>query len=170
MEELSRLFSQGGLRFDAEFLNRVFFNADNVVFRVYYGGPGARGYAYRTGAEATDGQVQTAAAPQRAGITERILMRMLGFFVKKMLGIQVQNPGENLDLFQDFELEADEARVGGEKALALKNGRKSRKLMVRIPLGVQSGTQIRLKGLGKKQGNQRGDLYLKVKVRSSGGL
>ena len=44
MEDLNRMFAQAGLRFDPEFLNRVFFNADNVVFRVYYSGPNQRVY------------------------------------------------------------------------------------------------------------------------------
>jgi len=36
---------------------------------------------------------------------------------------------------------------------------------VKVPAGVKSGTAIRLKGMGKKESKDTGDLYLRVKVR-----
>jgi DnaJ-class molecular chaperone len=164
MDELNRLFAQGGLRFDQEFLNRVFFNADNVVFRVYYGGPRTTKYSYSTGVQQQSGQAQEVPVPRHAGIVDRFLMRVLGFFLKRLFGIQTRAPVQNLNLYLDFEVPEDEAREGGERMLVLKTEAKPRKLMVRIPAGIQSGMQIRLRGLGKKQDRQRGDLYLKVKV------
>ena len=44
MDDLNRMFAQAGLRFDQEFLNRVFFDSRNVVFRVYYSAPRPRSY------------------------------------------------------------------------------------------------------------------------------
>ena len=61
LDELNRMFAQQGLRFDPEFLNRVFFGANNVVFRVYsFGGGGsARSYTYsnQTAAQSEQSQV-----------------------------------------------------------------------------------------------------------------
>jgi molecular chaperone DnaJ len=54
--------------------------------------------------------------------------------------------------------------MGGEKEFRYKSGRKTRKLMVKIPTGIQEGTQIRLRGMGQKKGRATGDLYLQVKL------
>ena len=70
----------------------------------------------------------------------------------------------NLDQYQELVISSAEARSGGEKAVSYKSDNKTRKLMVKIPSGISNGTQIRLKGMGKKIGNQTGDLYLRVKV------
>ena len=91
-------------------------------------------------------------------------MRMMGFFLRKGLGLKLDTPQPNLDQHQELEISNYEAIVGGEKAFILKQGKKSKKLMVKIPAGIQPGTQIRLKGLGAKKGKQTGDLYLRVKL------
>jgi DnaJ-class molecular chaperone len=171
LDELNRMFSQGGLRFDPEFLNRVFFNANNVVFRVYYGGPRVRGYSYSYNHSSDDGTQNQVAPPAsangpRPGIIERSLMRMMGFFLKKLLGIQAPAAPANLNVYQDLELQVEEAEWGGEKELLVTSSSGRHKLMVKIPAGIQSGTRIRLRGLGKKAGRQSGDLYLNVKIRS----
>jgi DnaJ-class molecular chaperone len=165
MEELNRMFSQNGLRFDPEFLNRVFFNTDNVIVRVYSSRPGARSYTYGTGVQQSNGQTRMYEAPAKPGIVDRFLMRVLSFFLRKIFGIQGQSPSRDLNLYQDFELDSNLAGSGGEKELKVKQNGKSRKLMIKVPAGIQSGTQIRLRGLGKRQGGQTGDLFLKVKVR-----
>ncbi len=47
MDELNRMFAQAGLRFDQDFLNRVFFGGNHVVFRVYrFGGSSSRSYSF----------------------------------------------------------------------------------------------------------------------------
>jgi DnaJ-class molecular chaperone len=43
-------------------------------------------------------------------------------------------------------------------------GLRRRKLIVKIPAGITEGTRIRLRGLGRSESNQTGDLYLKVKI------
>jgi DnaJ-class molecular chaperone len=165
MEELNRMFSQNGLRFDPEFLNRVFFNADNVIIRGYYNRPGAGNYTYKPGVQQSNGQTRMAEAPVKPGIVDRCLMRVLGFFLRKIFGIRSQTPSRDLNLYQDFELDSALAGSGGEKELKVKQNGKIHKLMIKIPVGIQSGTQIHLRGLGKRQGGKTGDLYLKVRVK-----
>ena len=51
VEDLNRIFAQAGLRFDQDFLNRTFFNASNMVFKVYsYQSGNARSSYYSTNA------------------------------------------------------------------------------------------------------------------------
>jgi len=64
----------------------------------------------------------------------------------------------------ELELTAAEAAAGDEKPVTFKRGNKTRKLMVKVPAGIKEGTEIRLKGMGEKDGEESGDLYLRVKI------
>ncbi len=64
-----------------------------------------------------------------------------------------------------LEITAAEAAAGDEKSVSFKRGNKTRKLMVKVPAGIKEGTEIRLKGMGEKEGGESGDLYLQVKIR-----
>ncbi len=73
---------------------------------------------------------------------------------------------DELDVQGTIRLTSREARYGGaRKMIAVPHGLRKRPLMVTIPPGVEEGTRLRLKGVGKKdsEGN-RGDLYLEVKI------
>jgi len=172
MEELNRMFAQAGLRFDPEFLNRTFFGANNVVFRVYtFGGSGPRVYTNTGNGNVQRRQSEVAPASYKPGLFERwaarTTMKLSIFVMKRLFGIKYEEPQTNLDLLQDLKVSASEAKTGGEKQFSYKIGRKRKKLMVKIPPGIQSGTQIRLKGMGDKRGKKTGDLYLKVNVTES---
>jgi hypothetical protein len=162
MDELNRMFSQAGLRFDQEFLNRVF-GSGNFAFRVYYGGPNMRTSTYnRVNSQADEARLTPDA--YKPGLIERGLTKLSGFVLRKLLGVRSGTPQTNLDQYQELVISSAEARSGGEKAVSYKNDSRTKKLMVRIPSGITNGTQIRLKGMGKKSGNQTGDLYLRVKL------
>jgi DnaJ-class molecular chaperone len=172
LDELNRMFAQQGLRFDPEFLNRVFFNANNVVFRVYtFGGGGARSYTYNNQTAASPDQSQVARPAYQPNFVERwaakTIYKLNKFVLRKAFGLQAPDPPVDLNISQDFEISVAEAAGGGEKKYLYRNGLKTRKLMVKIPAGIQAGTRIRLKGLGKKEGRQTGDLYLVVKINPS---
>jgi DnaJ-class molecular chaperone len=164
VEDLNRMFAQAGLRFDQDFLNRTFFNASNMVFKVYTYQNG-NAHSTNTG---TENETQVAQPAYKPNFMERwaarVTMKLGSFAIKKLFGIQVEPPGPQLDIVEDFDITPSESRFGGEKAYLNKKGRKARTLMVKIPAGIQSGTRIRLKGLGLKQGKQSGDLYLKVRI------
>ena len=72
---------------------------------------------------------------------------------------------DELDLHGIIKITSREAHIGTRKMISIPQGLKKRTLMVSIPPGVQEGTRLRLKGLGKKDvdGN-RGDLFLEVQV------
>jgi DnaJ-class molecular chaperone len=162
--DLSRMFAQAGLRFDEDFLNRVFFEGRGFVFQVFptAGGAGRRAYYQPF----TSGERPA----RKPGFIERLLSRLAAktgrFILGRLLGgetRQVTPPG--LDQHQDIEISAREAASGGEKRVTYKRGMESKKLMVKIPPGVKTGTKIRLKGMGKAGSNNSGDLYLHVKVK-----
>jgi curved DNA-binding protein len=172
LDEMNRMFSQQGLRFDPEFLNRVFFGANNVVFRVYnFGGSGARGYTYSNQPAAGSKQEQTATPEYKPNFVERwatkTITKLNKFLLRKAFGIQLPDPPVNLDIWQDFKITAEEAAAGGEKIYRHPSGLKTRKLMIKIPAGIENGTRIRLKGLGKKEEGKTGDLYLVAKITTS---
>jgi len=153
MDELARMFAQAGLRFDPEFLNRVFFTAGGSGFRFYSGSPqsGQRVYTYKP------------------NWFERQLIKVVNkfgkFVFRRLLSIDFTPlDRRNLDYHTGLELSADEAASGGEKEISYKRGRGSKKLVVKIPPGVKSGTRIRLKGMGLTDNKKAGDLYLHIKI------
>jgi DnaJ-class molecular chaperone len=169
MEDLNRMFAQAGLRFDQDFLNRVFFSANSGVFRVYYASStGAPASSSNDGYSSQLDQSQTQYSAHKPNFMERwltgVLLKMGNFIMRKILGIQMEIPQPDLDQYQELALSTREAASGGEKAVKYKRSLCTKKIMVKIPPGIQSGTKIRLKGLGAKKGQQSGDLYLEVKV------
>jgi hypothetical protein len=74
---------------------------------------------------------------------------------------------EELDLYGVIHVTPREASNGARKLISIPQGLRKRNLMVTVPPGVEDGTQLRLKGLGKKDidGNQ-GDLFLEVRLSS----
>jgi DnaJ-class molecular chaperone len=167
LDELNRMFGQAGLRFDPEFLNRVFFGANDVVFRVYrFGGSAPQNHS--TVHHRNPSQVPATPEEYRPNFIERWMakatMKLGNFAVRKLFGIQYQPPQSNLDEYRELELSSVEANAGGEKEFIYQNGKKHRKLMVKIPPGIKTGMQIRLRGIGQKEGKRTGDLYLRVRL------
>ena len=65
----------------------------------------------------------------------------------------------------DLSISRKEAKEGGQREVKYKRNGRKKKLMVKIPAGIKSGTKIRLKGMGAKKGQKTGDLYLHVKIK-----
>ena len=59
---------------------------------------------------------------------------------------------------------AKEARNGTRKMISVPGDAARRTFMVTIPPETESGTRIRLAGLGRKEGDRSGDIYLKISV------
>jgi len=152
LDELSRIFAQAGLRFDSDFLNRVFFSGSSGLH--FYNQPG--GAAYR----------QPASPARKPNWLEQKMMgainRFSRFMLKKLLGVEI--PPE-LDLHTELELTSQEAAAGSEKEVSYKRGRSKKKLMVSIPPGTRNGTRIRLSGMGLKGEKKTGDLYLHIRIK-----
>ena len=160
-DELSRMFAQAGLRFDQDFLNRVFFEGSGFIFQ-FFATPGRPTYQqYQPG---------TRVSTYKPNLIERLLSRItlkIGkYALRKLLGVQFEPlPKQNLDLNIELEISPDEAATGCEKGITYKRDKKTKKLMVRIPAGVKPGTKIRLKGMGITEDKKSGDLYLHIKVK-----
>jgi curved DNA-binding protein len=160
--EMNRVFAGSGLRFDPEFLSRVFFSGQGFTYHVYTS-PGAAGQRTYTG------QPGGARVPvSKPGWMERLLVSTGKFMMRRILGVKLPEDSRRLDRFRKVSLSAAEAARGGERQVACRQGGKRKKLMVTIPAGVRTGTQIRLRGMGEKKDNACGDLYLDIKVRDGG--
>ena len=83
--------------------------------------------------------------------------------VKKLFGVDL-GPAKNLDTETEVRLKSKEAAAGVEKEVKVKRNGEKKKLMVKIPAGIQIGTRIRLKGMGKQEDGRSGDLYVRVRV------
>lgn len=158
-DELSQMFAQAGLRFDPDFLNRVFFEGRGFMFQFFATPDGTTYEQYYP---------HTRLSAHKPNLIERLLFRIVTkigkFVLRKLFGLQFE-PKQNLDQHIELELFPDEAATGGEKKVTYKRGKHKKKLMVRIAAGVKPGTKIRLKGMGLTEDKQSGDLYLHIKVK-----
>jgi len=168
LDELNRMFGQAGLRFDQDFLNRVFFGGRGFVFQ-FYGTPGAT--AQRAGGATGQqdypfGGLTTYKPNWLEKFITKVIVAIGRFILDRLFGGEFLPPlRKNLDQHIELEVSATEAAAGGEKEVSYKRGRRSKKLMVRIPAGVKTGTKIRLKSMGLVENNRAGDLYLHVRIR-----
>jgi len=70
---------------------------------------------------------------------------------------------DEFDLHGIINITIREARLGTRKMISIPQGIKKRTLMVSIPPGMEEGTRLRLKGLGKQgKDGEQGDLFLDV--------
>ena len=167
IEELNRMFQQAGLRFDQDFLNRTFFSGNGVVFQ-FYSGPGGASqtaYQYGNGNNIPPEYLNSNAPVRKLGFFDRLELKMVNWFtrltLRMLFGVRVGTPKPGIDRHRAVNLSAIEAINGVEKTVIVKNGRQTKKLVVKVPAGVKTGTNIRLRGMGKNGG----DLYLDVKVK-----
>ena len=92
----------------------------------------------------------------------KAITRISRFMLKRLLGIDY-TPG--LDLHIDLKLTPEEV-ASGEKEVSYKRGKRNKKLIIKIPSSVRTGTRMRLKGMGLAMDKKKGDLYLHIKVVS----
>jgi len=162
-DELSRMFTQAGLRFDQDFLNRVFFEGNSFTFQ-FFTSPGVSQRAYQQ--HHSPDRVST----YKPSLIERLLTRVVAkigkYALRKLFGFQYEAlPKQSLDRHIELEISPIEASAGCEKGITYKRDNKTKKLMVKIPPGVKPETKIRLKGMGIIDDKKPGDLYLHIKVK-----
>jgi curved DNA-binding protein CbpA len=162
-EEMNRMFSSAGLRFDRDFLNRVYFSGGNIGFR-FFTGPGS---PYGNAASANR---NTGVPVRKPNWLERLLGRMINglfkFVVKNLAGIPpAASPGGNLDYHVDIDVTRAEASSGAEKPFTYRRNGQMKNLMVKVPQGIKHGNKIKLKAMGIISGNKTGDLYLHVRIK-----
>ncbi|MFC1593094.1 DnaJ domain-containing protein [Candidatus Omnitrophota bacterium] len=166
-DELSRMFSQSGLRFDQDFLNRVFFKGGGFTSEYSVTPGGVRQRVHRS-ADRTVYQRQHPEAglsTYQPNFIERLIVKVVKYILRKLFGLENRPESQpNLDHHTELEISPSEASAGCEKSVTCKRGRQVKTLMVKIPAGIKSGTRIRLKGMGNAEDKKKGDLYLHVKV------
>jgi DnaJ-class molecular chaperone len=167
VDEMNRMFARAGLRFDQDFLNRVFFSGGGFTFQVFTSPHGTGSGFY--GSNATHPDYAHVAA-YKPGWLERMLARIVNriakFVLNRLFGLQYESlPGHDLDHHVTLEVTPAEASAGGEKRVTYKRSGRVKNLMVKVPSGIRSGTRIRLKGMGMTAGAKSGDLYLHVQVK-----
>jgi len=171
-DELSRMFAQAGLRFDQDFLNRVFFGGRGFVFQFYTTPVRGSQRVYGFGDRVTYQQPYPRAEvsgykPSWIGrLISKIVFKIGGYALRKLFAFEYEPlPEQSLDRHIDLEISPTEAARGGEKQVSYKRDKSTKKLMVKIPSGVKSGAKIRLKGMGPIENKKSGDLYLHIKVK-----
>lgn len=162
-DELSRMFAQAGLRFDQDFMNRVFFEGRGFVFDFFTSSRGDIRREYQFG--------DSAVRPDyRPSFVERMALKVLTkvgrFVLRQLFGWQPETLSQaSLDQQMELEITSSEATDGAEKQVSCKRDNKIKKLMVRIPPGIKPGTKVRLKNMGLADGKKIGDLYLLIRVK-----
>ena len=79
--------------------------------------------------------------------------------------IHPASAGEDPHLYALIKITPYEALTGTRKLVNIPVGFQKRIFRVRVPAGIQEGTVLRLKGLGKRlRSGEIGDLYLKVTI------
>ena len=169
-DELSRMFAQAGLRFDQDFLNRVFFTGSSFVFQFLTTPSGASQRVYRSGGRTTYQQhPHTAVSTYKPSLIERLFSKIAAkasrYALRKLFGLEYEpSSRHNLDQHIELKISPAQAAAGGEKRVNYKRSNKAKRLMVKIPAGVKPGTKIRLRGMGLTEDKKAGDLYLHIKV------
>jgi curved DNA-binding protein len=100
----------------------------------------------------------------------RILLKGLKSFqmhVAKKYGLELPERGK--DIHDEIKITPEVASSGGKVQYRYMKPGNSRDLMIKIPTGIKEGQRIRLKDMGKdgSYGGEPGDLFLKVKIRTS---
>ena len=155
-DELQRMFAQAGLRFDRDFLSRVFFGGRGFTSHTYPGS-GSYGPSYARGG----------AAGYKPSLCQRFFAKLSAWVLRLLFGVRYEEPvpKQNLDRHIELRVSRAEATSGGEQPVEYKRDRERKRLMVKIPAGVKTGTKIRLKNMGRVKNNVSGDLYLHVRVK-----
>lgn len=158
MDELSRMFGQAGLRFDQDFLNRVFFGGAQGSGGIYWN-------IYRPNGSTAPGSAGTS----KPGFFTRLMLKGLtklgGLAMRSIVNSMTSSSDTHRDQYIDFEITAAEAAAGGEKPVIFKQGNETRRFVVKIPQGAKSGMKIRLRGIGFTGDRKTTDIYLRVVVK-----
>ena len=189
--EMQREFQRMGFRFDDTFMNRMFFGDKTIFFHgIFWGGPGGGARVQRYGstigarpqAGSTPGEIKARSQPkglfqEGVSLLAKAGKKLGSFLLKKALGVtdNAQGPdlekkigaGQNSNVTYELIISAAQAMQGTSVEVELPHWGDAKRVTVRIPPGVQSGTKLRLKDMGRTvsgQADDRGDLYLQLRV------
>jgi DnaJ-class molecular chaperone len=138
-EDLMKDYSGAGLGFD--FLDDIFgqmFKGQGVSFKVFSSGVGPGGMKFQ----------------QTSGLN-------LDDFLRQAQRPQKTQPHKQKGVHYEIVISSDQAAQGLEKDLV----RKGKKLRVKIPAGIKSGTKIRLRNARQVTDGTSGDIVINVRVK-----
>lgn len=185
--EMQREFQRMGFRFDEDFINRMFFGNRSVFFQgVFFGGPGGVKvfrYGGRASGPGQQRRAYTAREPSPPKVESKGILheglsllanagKKVGkYLLGKALGLDKQPAQERIaggpDLTYNLTISSREALTGGLIEVELPHLDGGKRLTVRIPPGVHSGTKLRLREMGRASSSRpdrRGDLYIQLQV------
>jgi DnaJ-class molecular chaperone len=191
-QEMEREFGRMGMRFDANFVNNLFFGGKNIFFQGMMFGPTrirVVRYGNPFGAQRPAGpppQPNPALDAMSPGNLLKAGLSLLGkagktagkFLLKKALGLDKMpvnreerkvagSNGADPDLTYKVQISPEQARGGTVVQLDLSDLGGGKRVSVRIPPGVSTGTKLRLKEMGNSLPNdpqRKGDVYLVLRV------
>lgn len=191
--EMQREFQRRGFRFDDAFINRLFFGDKNLFFQGFiWGGPGSV-KIFRYGNSGNVRQhpqssyygakdMPTGKSQPKGLLEESVsLLAKAGkkvgkYLFNKILGLDgpsgaassgTERISPNSDVTYDLVISAGEAQRGTTVEVELPHLDGGKRVSVRIPPGVHSGTKLRLKEMGQLSGGHqafRGDLFIQLRV------
>lgn len=167
LNELGRIFQQANLRFDQDFLSRVFFQSNNTVFRDFsgFGTYNANSASDQRTSGQPDGQTSGYRPSWLERLLSKLINKIIGFTLKRLILRPQRNArDEILDKHFRLEITPAEASSGSEKLVSFEQEGKTRKLMVKIPRGIKNGSKIRLRGMGYQAGNQKGNILIHISI------
>lgn len=193
--EMQREFQRMGFRFDEDFINRMFFGNRSVFFQgVFFGGPGGVRVFRYGGGKAKSAQDQQGSHTNRDSFKSQteskgILQDGLSLLAKagkkvgkylltRALGLDKLNSPETgqkerisqtqgPDVTYNLVISRGEAVTGATVEVELPYMDGGKRVSVRIPPGVQNGTRLRLKDMGRVVSGRairKGDLYINLQV------
>ncbi len=170
VDELNRMFNQAGLRFDQDFLNRVFFQGGGFTLQFFTSPLGTSQSPYRFGDKAPYQPSYSEPSSYKLNWFERLFSRIVAkvgkYALRKLLGFKYESSvKQSLDQHIELEISPAEAIAGSDKQVTYRRGTQTKKLIVKIPPRVKPGTKIRLRGMGMIENKKAGDLYLHIKFK-----
>jgi curved DNA-binding protein len=173
-EELSKAF--GFNRPEDIFSRNTFYGTQYRTFE--FRGPGFSGSFFFIGPMSKvyqdmmkESLAQRGEAPAyRHSLFSRILLKGLEAFqrhVAKKYGLELPERGK--DIQDEIIISPEVALAGGKVQYHYMKPGSHRDLMIKIPTGIKEGQRIKLRGMGGdgSRGGEPGDLFLKVKIRTS---
>lgn len=172
-EELNREFSRRGFRSGQNFFSAILFGGAagklGQLLRFIPGPIGRLGAGLRilqmvgTSLYALNAMRKARAKPVQEGQSKE---RPVKKSIKGFFGKSKETGAGNKDIKFQISIPEAEAVSGTQKQISYKVNEEKENLLVTIPPGTKSGSQLRIKEKGKTRNGQRGDLILTVNFDS----
>ncbi|MHC1727463.1 MAG: DnaJ domain-containing protein [Syntrophobacteraceae bacterium] len=189
--EMEREFGRMGMRFDPTFINNMFFGGRNIFFQGVIFGPGRvrvvrYGNPFATRPQSPPKPPEEPALDAlKPGKLIQSGLSLLGkagkkagaYLLKKAFGLdrapvnrderKIAGEGAEPNLTYQLQISEDQALEGTIVQVDLPHLQTGKRVSVRIPAGVRTGTRLRLREMGNSfPGDpfRRGDVYIDVRI------